>query len=148
MSENSTFWYLAAYVIILEFSFMILDFLNLILRQGTSRPAHYHVLWDENNFTADGIQSLTNNLCYTYARCTRSVSVGMFMPPFLSLSHTRTQTHTTIEASEVQPFYWKLQTFRFSYCSVLSILMFSSFAYLNSTPQHYSSKFKIVAKIA
>ncbi|KAF6173400.1 hypothetical protein GIB67_027095 [Kingdonia uniflora] len=46
--------------------------------QGTSRPAHYHVLWDENNFTADGIQSLTNNLCYTYARCTRSVSV---VPP-------------------------------------------------------------------
>jgi len=44
--------------------------------QGTSRPAHYHVLWDENNFTADGIQSLTNNLCYTYARCTRSVSIG------------------------------------------------------------------------
>lgn len=44
--------------------------------QGTSRPAHYHVLWDENNFSADGIQSLTNNLCYTYARCTRSVSVG------------------------------------------------------------------------
>lgn len=46
--------------------------------KGTSRPAHYHVLWDENNFTADGIQSLTNNLCYTYARCTRSVSVGMY----------------------------------------------------------------------
>ncbi|CAI9778877.1 unnamed protein product [Fraxinus pennsylvanica] len=44
--------------------------------QGTSRPAHYHVLWDENNFTADRIQSLTYNLCYTYARCTRSVSVG------------------------------------------------------------------------
>jgi hypothetical protein len=33
--------------------------------QGTSRPAHYHVLWDENNFSADEIQSLTNNLCYT-----------------------------------------------------------------------------------
>jgi hypothetical protein len=47
-----------------------------LMWQGTSRPAHYHVLWDENNFTADGIQSLTNNLCYTYARCTRSVSVG------------------------------------------------------------------------
>ncbi|RWW13950.1 hypothetical protein GW17_00022316, partial [Ensete ventricosum] len=52
---------------------------------GTSRPAHYHVLWDENNFTADALQTLTNNLCYThmrfnlyllrcsYARCTRSV---------------------------------------------------------------------------
>lgn len=49
------------------------------LCQGTSRPAHYHVLWDENNFTPDGIQSLTNNLCYTYARCTRSVSVGKLL---------------------------------------------------------------------
>ncbi|KAM0902731.1 hypothetical protein ACQ4PT_019040 [Festuca glaucescens] len=46
--------------------------------QGTSRPAHYHVLWDENNFMADEMQTLTNNLCYTYARCTRSVSV---VPP-------------------------------------------------------------------
>ncbi|KAM6573765.1 hypothetical protein CsatA_017845 [Cannabis sativa] len=34
--------------------------------QGTSRPAHYHVLFDENNFTADALQVLTNNLCYTY----------------------------------------------------------------------------------
>jgi hypothetical protein len=33
--------------------------------QGTSRPAHYHVLWDENKFTADELQTLTNNLCYT-----------------------------------------------------------------------------------
>lgn len=36
-----------------------------VVLQGTSRPAHYHVLWDENNFSADGLQSLTNNLCYT-----------------------------------------------------------------------------------
>ncbi|EXB76263.1 Protein argonaute 1C [Morus notabilis] len=33
-------------------------------RQGTSRPAHYRVLWDENNFSADEIQSRTNNLWY------------------------------------------------------------------------------------
>ncbi|OIW05841.1 hypothetical protein TanjilG_23627 [Lupinus angustifolius] len=46
--------------------------------QGTSRPTHYHVLYDENNFTADELQSFTNNLCYTYARCTRSVSI---VPP-------------------------------------------------------------------
>ncbi|KAF4376815.1 hypothetical protein F8388_025686 [Cannabis sativa] len=46
--------------------------------QGTSRPAHYHVLFDENNFTADALQVLTNNLCYTYARCTKSVSI---VPP-------------------------------------------------------------------
>ncbi|KAG8387567.1 hypothetical protein BUALT_Bualt02G0034800 [Buddleja alternifolia] len=46
--------------------------------QGTSRPTHYHVLYDENKFSADALQSLTNNLCYTYARCTRSVSI---VPP-------------------------------------------------------------------
>ncbi|KAL6202913.1 hypothetical protein ACLB2K_026617 [Fragaria x ananassa] len=46
--------------------------------QGTSRPTHYHVLFDENKFTADQLQTLTNNLCYTYARCTRSVSI---VPP-------------------------------------------------------------------
>ncbi|XP_037413660.1 protein argonaute MEL1-like isoform X2 [Triticum dicoccoides] len=43
--------------------------------QGTSRSSHYHVLYDENHFTADALQSLTNNLCYTYAHCTRAVSV-------------------------------------------------------------------------
>ncbi|KAF4346853.1 hypothetical protein G4B88_015474 [Cannabis sativa] len=48
------------------------------IRKGTSRPAHYHVLFDENNFTADALQVLTNNLCYTYARCTKSVSI---VPP-------------------------------------------------------------------
>ncbi|XP_058004168.1 protein argonaute 5 isoform X2 [Hevea brasiliensis] len=46
--------------------------------QGTSRPTHYHVLYDENHFTADGLQVLTNNLCYMNARCTRSVSI---VPP-------------------------------------------------------------------
>ncbi|CAA7024297.1 unnamed protein product [Microthlaspi erraticum] len=46
--------------------------------QGTSRPAHYHVLHDENGFSADALQMLTNSLCYTFARCTRSVSI---VPP-------------------------------------------------------------------
>ena len=27
--------------------------------QGTSRPSHYHVLWDDNEFTADELQNLT-----------------------------------------------------------------------------------------
>ncbi|KAL9999018.1 putative Piwi domain, ribonuclease H-like superfamily, argonaute linker 2 domain-containing protein [Helianthus debilis subsp. tardiflorus] len=45
-----------------EFDFYLCSHAGI---QGTSRPAHYHVLWDENNFTADEIQSLTNNLCYT-----------------------------------------------------------------------------------
>ncbi|AQK53960.1 hypothetical protein ZEAMMB73_Zm00001d051289 [Zea mays] len=55
-----------------EFDFYLCSHAGI---QGTSRPAHYHVLWDENNFTTDGLQTLTNNLCYTYARCTRSVSI-------------------------------------------------------------------------
>lgn len=37
-----------------------------LYKQGTSRPTHYHVLFDENNFPADALQILTNNLCYTY----------------------------------------------------------------------------------
>lgn len=58
-----------------EFDFYLCSHAGI---QGTSRPAHYHVIWDENNFSADEMQTLTNNLCYTYARCTRSVSV---VPP-------------------------------------------------------------------
>ena len=46
--------------------------------QGTSRLTHYHVLYDENDFSTDDLQGFTNNLCYTYARCTRSVSI---VPP-------------------------------------------------------------------
>ncbi|KAI3940043.1 hypothetical protein MKW92_050333 [Papaver armeniacum] len=58
-----------------EFDFYLCSHAGI---QGTSRPTHYHVLYYQNNFTADGLQTLTNNLCYTYARCTRSVSV---VPP-------------------------------------------------------------------
>ncbi|KNA05809.1 hypothetical protein SOVF_186940 [Spinacia oleracea] len=58
-----------------EFDFYLCSHAGI---QGTSRPTHYHVLYDENNFTADLLQLLTNSLCYTFARCTRSVSV---VPP-------------------------------------------------------------------
>ncbi|EGO01883.1 hypothetical protein SERLA73DRAFT_177463 [Serpula lacrymans var. lacrymans S7.3] len=42
---------------------------------GTSRPAHYNVLYDENKFSADGLQALSFALCHVYARATRSVSI-------------------------------------------------------------------------
>ncbi|KAF7351067.1 Argonaute-like protein [Mycena sanguinolenta] len=42
---------------------------------GTSRPAHYSVLYDENHFSADALQSLSFALCHVYARSTRSVSI-------------------------------------------------------------------------
>lgn len=46
--------------------------------QGTSRPIHYHVLYDENKFNPGSLQTLSYNLCYAYARCTRAVSI---VPP-------------------------------------------------------------------
>jgi eukaryotic translation initiation factor 2C len=55
-----------------EFDYYLYGHAGLL---GTSKPAHYNVLVDENNFTADGIQSLSYALCHVYARCTRSVSI-------------------------------------------------------------------------
>lgn len=43
--------------------------------QGTSKPGHYVVLKDENRLGADQLQILTHNLCYTFARATRAVSI-------------------------------------------------------------------------
>ncbi|XP_054717130.1 protein argonaute-4-like [Uloborus diversus] len=43
--------------------------------QGTSKPAHYTVLHDDNKFGPDELQQLSYFLCHTYVRCTRSVSL-------------------------------------------------------------------------
>ncbi|CAM0908526.1 unnamed protein product [Alopecurus aequalis] len=79
-----------------EFDFFLCSHAGI---KGTSRPAHYHVLWDENNFTADGLQTLTNNLCYTYARCTRSVSI---VPPayYAHLAAFRARFYMEPESSD------------------------------------------------
>ncbi|KAE9215136.1 hypothetical protein PF004_g14846 [Phytophthora fragariae] len=44
--------------------------------QGTSVPTQYTVMVDENNLSADQAEELTYRLCYSYARCTRSVSIA------------------------------------------------------------------------
>uniref|UniRef100_A0ACD6AMC1 Uncharacterized protein n=1 Tax=Avena sativa TaxID=4498 RepID=A0ACD6AMC1_AVESA len=79
-----------------EFDFFLCSHAGI---KGTSRPAHYHVLWDENNFTADGLQTLTNDLCYTYARCTRSVSI---VPPayYAHLAAFRARFYMEPESSD------------------------------------------------
>ncbi|CAH8462712.1 unnamed protein product [Schistosoma mattheei] len=54
-----------------EFDFYICSHEGI---QGTSKPAHYHVLYDDSNFTSDALQMFTYHLCYAYMRCSRSVS--------------------------------------------------------------------------
>ncbi|KAJ0982367.1 hypothetical protein J5N97_010622 [Dioscorea zingiberensis] len=67
--------------------------------QGTSRPTYYRVLLDENNCSADALQILTYSLCYTYARCTRSVSV---VPPayYAHLAASRARCYIECESSD------------------------------------------------
>src|SRR3954447_25112242 len=55
-----------------EFDFYLLSLAGL---QGTSYPTHYYVLYDENGFTPDSLQTLSYNLCYDYAQCTSAVSI-------------------------------------------------------------------------
>ncbi|KAJ7490839.1 argonaute-like protein [Mycena latifolia] len=55
-----------------EFDFYLQSHGGLL---GTSRPAHYSVLYDENNLTADTMQALSFALCHVYAGSTRSVSI-------------------------------------------------------------------------
>ncbi|KAL1538441.1 Protein argonaute-2 [Salvia divinorum] len=47
-------------------------------RIGTSKAVRYCVLWDENSFSSDQLQELIYNLCFTFARSTRPVSL---VPP-------------------------------------------------------------------
>ncbi|KAJ7732583.1 argonaute-like protein [Mycena maculata] len=55
-----------------EFDFYLQSHGGLL---GTSRPAHYSVLYDENHLTADTMQALSFALCHVYAGSTRSVSI-------------------------------------------------------------------------
>lgn len=42
---------------------------------GTTRPTHYHVLFDEIGFSADELQELVHSLSYVYQRSTTAISV-------------------------------------------------------------------------
>ena len=46
--------------------------------QGTSKPAHYWVLYDDNNFSNDALQRFIYSFCHTFCRATRTVSI---VPP-------------------------------------------------------------------
>uniref|UniRef100_A0A5B7CCF5 Argonaute 4 n=1 Tax=Davidia involucrata TaxID=16924 RepID=A0A5B7CCF5_DAVIN len=42
---------------------------------GTTRPTHYHVLFDEVGFSADDLQELIHSLSYVYQRSTTAISI-------------------------------------------------------------------------
>uniref|UniRef100_A0A1D1XV91 Protein argonaute MEL1 n=1 Tax=Anthurium amnicola TaxID=1678845 RepID=A0A1D1XV91_9ARAE len=69
--------------------------------QGTSRPAHYHVLYDQNGLDSDKLQTLSYNLCHLYARCTRAVSM---VPPvyYAHLVCVRAKCHTREHWSDTE----------------------------------------------
>nr|DAA00372.1 TPA_exp: argonaute 3 [Mus musculus] len=86
-----------------EFDFYLCSHAGI---QGTSRPSHYHVLWDDNFFTADELQLLTYQLCHTYVRCTRSVSIPApayyaHLVAFRARYHLVDKEHDSAEGSHV-----------------------------------------------
>ncbi|CAB5298073.1 unnamed protein product [Rhizophagus irregularis] len=78
-----------------EFDFYLLSHPGLL---GTSRPTHYHVLYDKNGFDANSLQTLSYNLCYLYVRCTRAVSL---VPPvyYAHLVTNRAKLHSYKESN-------------------------------------------------
>ncbi|XP_069977752.1 protein argonaute-2 [Penaeus vannamei] len=62
--------------------------------KGTSRPAHYHVLWDDNNLTMDQLQEFTYNMCHVYSRCSKSVSLPAPVA-YAHLAAFRAKVHAT-----------------------------------------------------
>ncbi|KAF9621118.1 hypothetical protein IFM89_016612 [Coptis chinensis] len=42
---------------------------------GTTRPTHYHVLYDEIGFSPDDLQELVHSLSYVYQRSTTAISI-------------------------------------------------------------------------
>jgi hypothetical protein len=68
--------------------------------QGTNMPAHYSVLLDENNLSMDELQVLAWNLCHSYQRCTRAVSVPSPLY-YATLAANRSAKHAMDEHLEI-----------------------------------------------
>ena len=51
---------------------------------GTSKPTHYFVPWDEHRLSSDVLQKFIYHLCFTFARCSKAVSL---VPPVYYADH-------------------------------------------------------------
>ena len=71
--------------------------------QGTVRPTHYIVIYDENNLTADQVQTGVHNTSYMYARATKAVSL---VPPAyyadLACERARSYLSALLDAGDTQ----------------------------------------------
>ncbi|RIA93561.1 hypothetical protein C1645_874012 [Glomus cerebriforme] len=98
-----------------EFNFYLQSHPGL---QGTSRPAHYHVSFDENGFNTNSLQTLSYNLCYNFARCTRAYYARLVckrartkcseeVPPALNIKifQTAVELFRTSDFSGIRPVY-------------------------------------------
>lgn len=70
-----------------------------IALQGTSRPVHYTILYDDANHPARVIQNMIYEHCYQYMRSTTSVSLHPAVY-YAHLASTRARSHEDIPSSE------------------------------------------------
>ncbi|XP_042881304.1 protein argonaute-2-like [Penaeus japonicus] len=62
--------------------------------KGTSRPTHYHILWDDNNLTMDQLEEFTYKMCHMYSRCNKSISLPAPVA-YAHLAAFRAKVHAT-----------------------------------------------------
>ncbi|ETN40163.1 uncharacterized protein HMPREF1541_04439 [Cyphellophora europaea CBS 101466] len=79
-----------------EFDFYLYSHIAL---QGTSRPVHYTILYDDANHPPNQIQNMIYEHCYQYMRSTTSVSLHPAVY-YAHLASNRAKAHQDIAASD------------------------------------------------
>ncbi|KAJ2982189.1 hypothetical protein NUW58_g6496 [Xylaria curta] len=67
--------------------------------QGTARPVHYQVIYDDANVAPNGLQEMIYQQCYQYARSTTPVSLHPAVY-YAHVASTRARSHENIHASQ------------------------------------------------
>ncbi|KAI8951243.1 Piwi domain-containing protein [Xylaria longipes] len=67
--------------------------------QGTARPVHYQVIYDDANVTPDKLQKMIYEQCYQYARSTTPVSLHPAVY-YAHVASNRAKAHENIHASQ------------------------------------------------